>query len=156
MKATNLKAEKNYLVRLFFILLISCSYAQVGINTTSPSGGSLLDVERLDKGILVPRVNIADLNTIAPVTGGTTESLLVYNTNTTTGKGFYYWDGSQWVGLSGGAGSDDWTTTGNSGTTAGTNALLESRVRLCPEQYLWVHKRFKRPTPEHRDPYKDP
>ena len=39
---------------------------------------------------------------------------------------------------------------------ARTNALLESRVRLCPEQYLWVHKRFKRPTPEHRDPYKDP
>ena len=79
-----------------------------------------MDVESSDKGMLVPRVNIADLNTIAPVTGGTTESLLVYNTNTTTGKGFYYWDGSQWVGLSA-TPSDDWTTTGNSGTTAGTN-----------------------------------
>lgn len=23
------------------------------------------------------------------------------------------------------------------------NALLEERIRLCPEQYLWVHRRFK-------------
>lgn len=117
---TNLNVKKNYLFATFILITIGFGYAQVGINTTSPSGGSLLDVESSDKGILVPRVNIADLNTIAPVTGGTTESLLVYNTNTTTGKGFYYWDGSQWVGLSAVA-SDDWTTTGNSGTTAGTN-----------------------------------
>jgi KDO2-lipid IV(A) lauroyltransferase len=23
------------------------------------------------------------------------------------------------------------------------NRLLEERIRLCPEQYLWVHRRFK-------------
>jgi KDO2-lipid IV(A) lauroyltransferase len=40
--------------------------------------------------------------------------------------------------------------------TARINALLESRVRLCPEQYLWVHKRFKPPTPGHVDPYAAP
>lgn len=117
---TNLHSPKSYLFKILIFLLFSSSYAQVGINTTSPAGGSLLDVESSDKGILVPRVNIADLSTIAPVSGGTTESLLVYNTNTTTGKGFYYWDGAQWVGLSA-TPSDDWTTTGNSGTTAGTN-----------------------------------
>ena len=35
---------------------------------------------------------------------GSAESLLVYNTNTTTGKGFHYWNGSQWIAIS----SDDW------------------------------------------------
>jgi Kdo2-lipid IVA lauroyltransferase/acyltransferase len=27
--------------------------------------------------------------------------------------------------------------------SARINALLEERIRLCPEQYLWVHRRFK-------------
>jgi len=51
---------------------------------------------------------------------------------------------------------DDFPSGDPVADTARINALLESRVRLCPEQYLWVHKRFKRPTPAHRDPYKDP
>ena len=95
--------------------------AQVGINTTSPAAGSMLDIESTDKGMLVPRVDIADLNTIAPVTGGSTESLLVYNTNTTTGKGFYYWDGSQWVSI--GIDNDDWNILGNTGTNQSVNFI---------------------------------
>ncbi len=92
--------------------------AQVGINTTTPQAGSMLDVTSTNKGILIPRVNISNLGTIAPITGGATESLLVYNTNTTTGKGFYYWDSSQWIPLL----SDDWKNKGNIGTTPGVGA----------------------------------
>ncbi len=33
------------------------------------------------------------------------------------------------------------------------NRLLEERIRLCPEQYLWVHRRFKQAGPGHPDPY---
>lgn len=33
------------------------------------------------------------------------------------------------------------------------NRLLEERIRVCPEQYLWVHRRFKRPGPEFPDRY---
>ena len=79
---------------LFLFLFTSIAQAQVGIGTTSPAGGSLLDISSTDKGILIPRVDIADLSTAAPVTEDLTnsESLLVHNTNTTTGKGFYYWD----------------------------------------------------------------
>lgn len=108
---------------MLFLLLVNFLNinAQVGINTTSPAAGSMLDIESVDKGVLVPRVNIADLNTIAPVTGGTTESLLVYNTNTTTGKGFYYWDGSQWVSI--GTDNDDWNILGNTGTNQSTNFI---------------------------------
>ena len=33
------------------------------------------------------------------------------------------------------------------------NALFEDLVRQAPEQYLWVHKRFKRRTSDEDDPY---
>jgi KDO2-lipid IV(A) lauroyltransferase len=33
------------------------------------------------------------------------------------------------------------------------NRLLEERIRLCPEQYLWVHRRFKPAGPEGEDYY---
>lgn len=68
----------------------------VAINTdgSTPHASSLLDVKSTDKGILIPRLDIDDLSTAAPVTGPAT-GLMAYNTNTTTGAGFYYWDGSE-------------------------------------------------------------
>ena len=33
------------------------------------------------------------------------------------------------------------------------NRLLEERIRLCPEQYLWVHRRFKQAGPDGADHY---
>ncbi len=74
----------------------------VGINATgaAPSSDAILDVSSMDKGVLIPRVDIADLSTIAPITGGATVSLLVYNTNAATGEGYYYWNGNLWVRLS--------------------------------------------------------
>ncbi len=109
------------IMMILFVFFFSISKAQVGINTTTPAGGSILDVTGTDKGILVPRVNIVDLNTIAPVTGGTTESLLVYNTNTTTGKGFYYWDSIRWVPI--GTDNDDWNILGNTATDEDINFI---------------------------------
>ncbi|MBW2938827.1 hypothetical protein KXJ69_11960 [Aureisphaera sp. CAU 1614] len=86
--------------------------SQVGINTTTPQAGSMLDITSATKGILIPRVNISDLNTIAPITGGAPESLLVYNTNNTTGRGFHYWNGSVWIPII----TPDWKPSGNAGT----------------------------------------
>jgi len=84
---------------LFFLLFFLNFFlqAQVGIGTLSPEGGSILDITATDKGILIPRVDIDDLNTIAPITEGSPVSLLVYNTNTTTGEGFHFWDGNDWI-----------------------------------------------------------
>ncbi|MCB0401842.1 MAG: hypothetical protein KDD41_07150 [Flavobacteriales bacterium] len=120
---------KNRIARIVVAgLLLSTGslFAQnVGINETgvAPSGDALLDVNSTSgtKGLLIPRVNIANLATIAPITGGSTTSLLVYNTNVTTGVGYYYWDGSQWVKFN--TGGDDWKITGNANTTSGTNFL---------------------------------
>ena len=128
MKTITPMLKLSFLLSLFLFPLIS--NAQVGIGTTNPAGGSLLDIESAEKGILIPRVDIADLSTQAPVTGDLTssESLLVYNTNTTTGKGFYYWDGTQWVAV-GGTGENIYTTDGSLPETRTVN-LDENILRF--------------------------
>lgn len=96
---------KKTLLKAFAFLAISCfvntnlSAQNVGINATgaAPDGGAMLDIAATNKGLLIPRVNIANLATIAPIVGSATTSMLVYNTNATTGQGYYYWDGAQWV-----------------------------------------------------------
>ena len=110
---------RNFIIFTLFTYS-SILYSQVGINTTTPADDAMLDITATDKGMLVPRVDISDLSTIAPITGGSTESLLVYNTNATTGTGFYYWDSSQWVGL---GNSDDWRELGNAGTNPATHFI---------------------------------
>ena len=103
---------KIYVLFVLVILIAGKAISQVGINTTSPQPGSILDIQSSDKGMLVPRVSIANLSTIAPITGGATEGLLVYNTNPATGVGFHYWTGLQWIPIM----SDDWKSSGNTGT----------------------------------------
>lgn len=96
---------KKTLLKAFAFLAISCfvntnlNAQNVGINATgaAPDGGAMLDIAATNKGLLIPRVNITNLATIAPIVGSATTSMLVYNTNATTGQGFYYWDGAQWV-----------------------------------------------------------
>ncbi|KAB1229651.1 hypothetical protein [Chryseobacterium viscerum] len=69
----------------------------VGIGTSSPNISALLDVTASNKGILLPRValnSITDQVTVpSPATG-----LIVFNTGTgaLTGKGFVYWNGTEW------------------------------------------------------------
>jgi len=100
-------------ILLTLLLLPLATYSQVGIGTTTPDSSSMLEVDATDKGELVPRVAIANLNTAAPVTAPI-ESLLVYNTTIATGVGFHYWDGAKWTPLSGAAANDgDWTVVGN-------------------------------------------
>ncbi|MDA3910564.1 MAG: hypothetical protein PF448_04315 [Bacteroidales bacterium] len=94
-------------IRLFFSLLVlflivsNVSFSQgVAVNTdgSNADNSAMLDVSSNNKGMLVPRVSIADLNTGTPVSTPAV-SLLVYNTNVATGVGYYYWDGSKWVRL---------------------------------------------------------
>jgi len=100
-------------ILLTLLLLPLAIYSQVGIGTTTPDSSSMLEVDATDKGVLVPRIAIANLNTAAPVTAPI-ESLLVYNTTIATGVGFHYWDGAKWTPLSGAAANDgDWTVIGN-------------------------------------------
>ena len=82
------------------VFSIILTFSQVGINTTEPHESSVLHLNSSDKGFLLPYFNITNLNLKSPVISPTiAEGLLAYNTNTTTGKGIYYWDGSKWSGL---------------------------------------------------------
>jgi len=69
----------------------------VGIGTASPDLSALLDITATNKGLLLPRValnSVSDQTTVSsPATG-----LIVYNTGTggLTGKGFVYWNGTEW------------------------------------------------------------
>jgi len=71
--------------------------AQVGIGTPTPSASAMLDVSATNKGVLIPRVSLADSETVLVSGVAQENSLLVYNTEAknVTGKevkiGFYYW-----------------------------------------------------------------
>lgn len=94
---------------LYITLLLPLAlFSQVGINTTTPQASSMLDVTATDKGILIPRISIPNLAAAAPVTSPAT-SLLVYNTNATSGIGFYYWNGNLWAPFTG---TNNWTNSG--------------------------------------------
>jgi len=89
------------LLSFLFIFLFTAIYAQVGVGTAAPDASAQLDVVTTNKGILIPRLDIVDLNTAAPVAAADIDvSLLAYNTNAASGKGFYYWDGTKWAPIS--------------------------------------------------------
>ena len=102
----------------------------VGINTdgTAADASAMLDVKSENKGLLIPRVELEATNLASPITSPET-SLLIYNTATDgTGAiavtpGYYYWSGTEWLRLISGDDSNNWRTTGNTGTNPSTNFL---------------------------------
>lgn len=64
-----------------------------GIGTTAPQTTALLEMVSTSKGLLIPRMTATSRQAIVlPATG-----LMVYQTDGT--KGFYYYDGSQWLSI---------------------------------------------------------
>jgi hypothetical protein len=94
----------NRLFTLVFLLGFHtiCNGQSFGIGTDTPDASSILDVSAANRGILIPRISIADGNDAAPVTAPAI-SLLVYNTNASIvngkGTGYYYWEGTKWTPL---------------------------------------------------------
>lgn len=83
---------------LTFILFSAISYAQVGINTSTPDASSALEIESTTGGILVPRMTEDQRNAITiPATG-----LMIYQTNEISG--FYFYSGTAWTKIDGALG----------------------------------------------------
>lgn len=65
-----------------------------GIGTAAPNASSLLEMTSTTKGLLIPRMTVAQRNAIAsPATG-----LMIFQTNNT--PGFYYYSGTAWNAVS--------------------------------------------------------
>jgi hypothetical protein len=104
----------------------------VAIGTgTNPNPSSLLDLNSVSKGFLMPRMTSLQRNAIpSPATG-----LQVYDVST---AGFWYFNGGSWVQMnSGGGGGDDWSNTANhiynsnSGNIGiGLNNLINEKLTL--------------------------
>ena len=92
---------------LFFTSFANAQVIISDDNSASGNSSAVLDIisGSGDKGLLIPRVNIPSLLAAAPVSSPAT-GLLVYNTNGTTGPGFFYWNGSVWAALSGSIASE--------------------------------------------------
>ena len=107
--------------KLFFVacnLFGVLSFAQVGINTTTPN--ALLDIRATSAtaptntdGLLIPKVDVF------PATNPTAaqQGMLVYLTTTSgsNAPGFYYWNNptTSWVGIGGSASGNNWALAGN-------------------------------------------
>ena len=106
--------------------LFQVNYAQVGIGTTTPNADALLEINSTvanPGGVLLPRMTLTMTTNPAPLSADVA-GMIVYNTATAgdVTPGFYYNDGAVWVRL-GSTASNDWSLTGNAGTTYSTNFL---------------------------------
>lgn len=75
----------------FALLTTSNTFAQQGFGTNQPNKSAAVDIVSSKRGLLIPRISIANLDQAAPV-HQPAHSLFVFNTNATTGQGFYYWE----------------------------------------------------------------
>lgn len=115
--------KKKFIATVCLFATFHAFSQNVGIGTNTPDASAKLDIEDANRGILIPRVALSSTGVAAPVTSPAV-GLLVFNT-TTAGNvtpGFYYWDGTQWSRIQNGQGND-WTLTGNAGTTPTTNFI---------------------------------
>ncbi|MFI2741942.1 hypothetical protein ACG2LH_04320 [Zhouia sp. PK063] len=111
------------------MLFVFHLFAQVGINTTTPDPGSILDIKSTSKGLLIPRISLTSTTNQSPVTttdsSALTDGILVYNIATTSDvtPGFYYWKNTKWNRLSSENVSDnDWYTANSTSAPTSINS----------------------------------
>jgi hypothetical protein len=88
-----------------FVLLVfqTAVFAQikVGDNPTVLNPSAMMEIESVNKGFLLPRLQLASATQATPLSQHVA-GMIVYNTAAATGltPGFYYNDGTKWVGIS--------------------------------------------------------
>lgn len=97
-----MNSNKMFLILITFLLsgLSVTSLAQVKITDGADmtmNVNSLLELESINRGLLIPRVAIVSLNQADPLTAPVPTGMLVYSTGGSVADGFYYWNGSSWI-----------------------------------------------------------
>lgn len=102
---------------------------KIGINPTMMNANAVLEIESVNKGLLLPRLALSSTSSPSPMISFT-YGMLVYNTATQNDvtPGMYYSDGVKWLKMVAGSftespSSSNWKTNGNNGTNAATNFL---------------------------------
>jgi len=130
--------KMNKYIYLFILTLISSSLNaqktyKIGDSSMSISdSNSVLELESLTKGLLLPRISLTSTSSISPMSGTVTPGMSIFNIATTgdVTPGFYYWN-LKWIRVAdsasiaassiigilpvihGGTGTDTLTGTGN-------------------------------------------
>jgi len=118
-----IQCRKTACMRKLFILAVALAFLSgrlnaqnVGIGTGSPHASAQLEINSTTKGVLIPRVNLAQrLAIVSPATG-----LLVYQSDIADSS-FYWYDGLSWVRLQ--SSKSGWTLSGNSGVDPASQFL---------------------------------
>jgi trimeric autotransporter adhesin len=122
--------KKLVFITLAFFFATDLMAQNVGIGTVTPNTSAMLDVTATNKGILVPRVALANSSDVGTIASPPL-SLLIYNTATAgvpslaVSPGYYYWNGSKWVALivSDNSLKAAWLLGGNGGTSPANNYM---------------------------------
>ncbi|GHT87966.1 hypothetical protein FACS189474_2190 [Bacteroidia bacterium] len=121
---------------LSFLGVTTSMNEQVTIGSENPPhSGAVLDLQSTSQGLKLPTVSITNWSVFGlPVTAASTaanaKGMIAYNTNTTTGEGLYFWDGSQWIPVKESIGTNP--VTGITITSAGdaTSLLYNGTLQL--------------------------
>ena len=94
---------KNILLVIFsfYFHSITLSQIKVGDNPNTINSNAILELESTNKGLIIPRVQLNDIATVAPLTGTVLKSTLIYSDGGGEPDGYYYWNGLKWVKLLG-------------------------------------------------------
>ncbi len=123
---------KGSLLILFILFFNYVGAQSFGIGTDTPDPQSILEIQSVDRGILIPRMTTTQRdNNITGLLNTSDEGLFIYNI---TDTGFNYWDGTAWVVFpSSSVVSDhDWYTalTTTSPTAIGDNIFTNGNVGI--------------------------
>lgn len=90
--------KNTSLTLIISIFYCASLFSQVAIGTDTPAPGTALHIADSSgaSGVLFPKVNITDVATVAPLPTGTQDGTIVYNTNSATGEGYYFFKDSRW------------------------------------------------------------
>jgi hypothetical protein len=123
---------KKIYILIYSLFISSALLAQevknVGIGTTAPDQSAVLDIQSVNKGLLIPRLTEAQMNTIVNPAKG----LLVFKTEVAN-SGFFFYNGEKWSPLTNGGANaiatgdvNGWSLTGNATAVAGVKAAATS------------------------------
>lgn len=90
----NIRCKLLYLGLLFF--QTAFSQDGIGIGTTTVDNCAILQIESSTKGVLLPRLNTSQINTLQNGNFTLTAGLVLYNTSRNV---FYFWNGDDWEEL---------------------------------------------------------